>query len=457
MPERGTGSPAPASAPVRVWLTTVDRSNLLTEQAGGAFARPTGSVPTVTVDESRRFQKMDGFGASLTDSSAWLLYNRMTPAQRTAAMARLFDPVEGIGLSYLRQPVGASDFALQNYTYDDMPPGQSDPEMAGFSIRHDVPYVLPALREALALNPGLKIMASPWSAPAWMKSSGSLIGGTLNPAAYDAYVEYLRRFVQAYAAQGLPIDALTLQNEPDFLPSGYPGMQLTAAQEAALIRKLGPALASADLPTKLVGYDGNWGDTSYPLALLGDAGANAYLDGTAFHCYSGVPTAQSEVRTAHPTKGIYLTECSGGAWSTDFAANLWWDVHTLVIGAARNWAKTVVKWNLALDENHGPTNGGCQDCRGVMTVDSVTGEVTYNVEYYSLGHASKFVQPGAHRIESTTFGAGDLETVAFRNPNGTKALVALNGADRSRSFRVSWKGRSFAYALPAGAVATFTW
>ena len=409
------------------------------------------------MDDGIRFQQMDGFGASLTDSSAWLLSNRLTPAQRTEAMERLFDPERGIGLSYLRQPVGASDFALHDYTYDDVPPGETDPAMDRFSIDHDIPYVLPALREALAHNPGLKVMASPWSAPAWMKSSGSLIGGTLNPEAHDAYAEYLLRYVQAYAAQGVTVDALTLQNEPDFVPAGYPGMQLSAAQAAALVRKLGPALAAAGLRTKLVGYDGNWGDTSYPLALLGDEGANPYLDGTAFHCYTGDPTAQSQVHAAYPTKGIYLTECSGGGWSTDFASNLWWDVHTLVIAACRNWAKTVVKWNLALDENHGPTNGGCQDCRGVVTVDSRTGQVTYNVEYYSLGHASRFVRPGAHRVESTTFGAGDLESVAFLNPDGTKALVVLNGSGRSRGFNLTWNGQALPYALPAGAVATFTW
>jgi glucosylceramidase len=290
-----------------------------------------------------------------------------------------------------------------------------------------------------------------------MKSSRSLIGGTLEPAAIDAYVEYLRRFAQAYADQGLPIDALTVQNEPHFSPPGYPGMLLSATQEAEIVHRLGPLLASNGLPTKIVGYDGNWGETSHPLALLGDARANPYLAGTAFHCYSGDPSAQSLVHAAYPDKGIYLTECSGGAWSTDFAANLRWDVQTLVIGAVRHWAKTVVKWNLALDQNHGPTNGGCQDCRGVITVDTVTGDVTYDVEYYSLGHVSKFVAPGAHRIASTTFGARDVESVAFMNANGTCALVVLNGSSQSRRFNVAWNGKSFPYTLPPGAVATFTW
>ncbi len=414
-------------------------------------------MPTVTVDEGEVFQEMDGFGASVTDSSAWLLYNRMTPAQRAVAMRRLFDPVTGIGLSYLRQPIGASDFALKSYTYDDVPTGQTDPEMAHFSVRHDVPYILPVLREAVALNPRLKIMGSPWSAPAWMKSSGSLVDGTLNPSAYDAYVEYLRRFVQAYAAHGLTVDAITLQNEPDFVPSAYPGMLLSPDQEAVLVQKLGPALGSAGLRTKIIGYDGNWGNTSYALELLGDARANPYLDGTAFHCYSGDPTAQSELHSVHPTKAIYLTECSGGEWSTDFASNLWWDVHTLVIGATRNWAKTVLKWNLALDQDHGPTNGGCANCRGVITIDRLTGATTYNVEYYSLGHVSKFVQPGAHRIASTTFGAGNLESVAFENPDGSKALIVLNGSSGTRTFAVAWRGRSFPYSLPAGVVATFNW
>ena len=450
-------SVADRATPVRAWLTTADGSSLLTRLPDLVFAEEDGSAPTITVDDTEHFQQMDGFGASLTDSSAWILHNRMTPAQRSAAMTALFDPVAGIGLSYLRRPVGSSDFSLEQYTYDDVPPGQTDPALSHFSIEHDLAYAVPALSQALALNPRLRVMASPWSAPAWMKSSGSLVGGTLHPDFYDAYAEYLRRFVEAYAAQGISIDALTVQNEPHFSPPGYPGMLLSPAQEARLATKLGAAFAAAGVATKIVGYDGNWGDTAHPLALLADPAANPYIAGTAFHCYTGDPSAQSLVHAAHPTKGIYVTECSGGEWSSDFGSNLWWDVHTLIIGATRNWASTVLKWNLALDENHGPANGGCTDCRGVITVDSTTGEVAYNVEYFSLGHASKFVEPGARRIASTTFGTGDLESVAFTNPSGSRAVIVLNGADRSRTFRVAWRGRTVTSTLPEGAVATLTW
>lgn len=232
-------------------------------------------------------------------------------------------------------------------------------------------------------------------------------------------------------------------------------MLLSPAQEATLARKLGPAVSSAGLSTKIIGHDSNWGNTAYALALMGDSAAAPYLDGTAFHCYSGDPSQQSQVKSAYPTKNVYSTECSGGQWSTDFGSNEWWDVHNLVIGVTRNWAKTVVKWNLALDQNGGPTNGGCGNCRGVVTINSTTGEAAYNVEYYALGHASKFVRPGAYRIASSTYGAGNVETVAFRNMDGSKAVIVLNGSGKSQTLNVVWKG--FTTSLPSGVAATYAW
>ncbi len=440
---------------VKVWLTTPDRAHLLARQPHVEFDDAPEPAPvTVTVDGGREFQRMEGFGASFTESAAVVVHDRLGAGERAELMRRLFDPDEGIGLSVLRQPLGASDFALGNYTYDDVPEG--DPSLAAFSVARDDAAVVPLLVEAGRLNPRLQVMGTPWSPPAWMKSSRSLIGGTLDPAAYDAYARYFLRVVQEYERRGIPVSAVTVQNEPHFSPATYPGMRLSPAQEAEFIaRHLGPALAGTG--TRILAFDGNWDGAGHALAVLADRVAGPFLAGTAFHCYAGGPSAQEEVHQRHPDKAIWVTECSGGGWSPDFGANLRWGVHTLIIEAVRHWAGAVLTWNVALDQDAGPKNGGCQDCRGVVTVNTVSGEVTYNVEYYVLGHASRFVSPGAVRIASATSGSGDVETVAFRNVDGSHALIVLNSGDEAHTFSVRCSSVSFGYRLAAGAVATFTW
>ncbi len=446
-------SSASVAGGVNVWLSTADLSTHLEPQAAVVFGPDTGAAPyTIDVDESQLFQVIDGFGGSMTDSSARLIYNA---AQRETIMQQLFDPTAGIGLSYVRQPIGASDFAVTRYSYDDVPQGQTDPTLANFSIEHDRAQILPLLRQALSLNSRLKVMATPWSPPGWMKTSGSMIGGSLKTSAYAPYAQYFVKFIEAYAAEGIPVDAVTVQNEPLLVPSDYPGMSLPATDEAIFIKNyLGPAFAAAGISTKILAYDDNWSST-YPIAVLNDPAAKAYVAGSAFHCYDGQPSAQSAVKAAHPDRDIYFTECSGGTWKTG-PAEFRYDVENLIIGTVRNWAKTVQKWNLALDQNNGPHDGGCTDCLGLVTIDSSNGHVTYNPEYYALGHASKFVVPGAHRIASSTNGPGSVESVAFKNADGTKVLVVLN-AGAATTFKVHSAGRSFLYSLGAGDVATFTW
>jgi glucosylceramidase len=413
---------------VEVWVTTPDQTQLLSRQPDLQFGDAAAPV-TVTVNDQQEFQRMVGFGASFTESAAVLVHDRLAVADRDELMRRLFDPDAGIGLSLLRQPMGASDFALGNYTYDDVPYG--DPTLGAFSVARDDAAVVPLLVQARRLNPRLSVMATPWSPPAWMKSSRSLIGGTLEPAAYAPYARYFVRFVQEYAARGIPVSAVTVQNEPHFSPASYPGMLLTPTEEAQFVARA--------------------------LEVLADPVAGPFLAGTAFHCYAGDPSRQDEVHDRRPDMAIYLTECSGGGWSTDFATNLRWGVHTLMVDAVRHWASAVVLWNIALDQDAGPTNGGCQNCRGVVTVDTVTGLVRYNVEYYVLGHVSKFVEPGAVRLASTSHGNGSVETVAFRNPDGLYALLVLNSPGSARTVGVRGCGRSFRFQLPAGAVATLRW
>jgi glucosylceramidase len=449
-----TGGPA-----VSVWETTANQSQLLAPQTGAVFAPGGGTgSETITVNPSTTYQSMTGFGASLTDSSAWLIANS---PQRNAIMTKLFDPNQGIGLDFLRQPIGASDFSLSTYSYDDVPAGQTDPSLADFSVAHDDSYIIPLLQQALKINPSTTVMATPWSPPGWMKTSGSMIGGTLNTADYQVYANYLVKFLQAYQAQGVPVSLLTAQNEPEYSPSNYPGSTLTASQEATLIGNyLGPAIKAAGLSTKILAYDHNWNDPSFPETILGNSTAAQYVSGVAWHCYAGDPSAQTTVHDAYPNTDTYFTECSGSqsANTADtFSDSLDWQTENLIIGATRNWAKSVVTWNMALNPSGGPSMN-CTDCTAVVTVDNNAGTAAYNAEYYSLGQASKFVKPGAVRIDSNTFGSGDVEDVAFQNPDGSDALVVLNSdTANAHTFNVSENGQAFTYTLPAKAVATFTW
>ena len=425
---------------------------------------------------------MDGFGASVTDSSAAVLYG-LSPAAREDTMRKLFDPVRGIGVSFLRQPVGSSDFTDEpHYTYDDVPPGATDFPLRHFSIAHDRAQILPLLRRARQLNPRLTVMATPWSPPAWMKTGDSLVGGRLkdDPAIYDAYARYLVKFVRAYAAAGVPVDYLSVQNEPqNRLPQGYPGTDMPVRQQVRVIEALGPMLRRASPRTKILAYDHNWSthpddvastppgespETDYPYQVLAGPAAR-WVAGTAYHCYSGDPAAQTALHDAFPDKGIWFTECSGSHGPDDppaqfFRDTLVWHARMIAIGTTRNWAKSVVNWNIALDSTGGPHNGGCDTCTGLVTVQP-DGSVTTNAEYYTIGHLSKFVKPGAVRVASTSFGTtgwnGQIMDVAFRNPDGSTALVVHNENDDPRSFAVAVGDRTFEYTLPGGALATFTW
>src|SRR5437588_12262460 len=453
--------PPPARGPAaEVWLTTGSGAKLLSRESDVHFdsAPPPATLLRIVVDEGTTYQEIVGFGAAITDASAWLIQNRLAPPQRDALLQELFGRNPGIGLSFTRLTMGASDFSLHQYSYDDMPAGQTDSSLAHFSIDSNRAYVLPVVQRALAINPQLKIMASPWSPPGWMKTTGSLIQGTLRPEAYAPFAEYFRRYIEAYRAERVPIYAITLQNEPHYEPADYPGMRLDPPARAQLIGQyLGPLFARSGIGTIILDWDHNWDEPQSPLQVLGDSAAARYTAGVAWHCYAGDVSAQTVVHDAHPDKDAYFTECSGGEWAPNFADNLKWFVRTLIIEATRGWAKGVILWNLALDEQHGPHTGGCGDCRGVVTVASGNGTVTRNVDDYALGHASRFVRPGAHRISSTSF-PGDIETVAFRNADdGSKALIVVNTAAQERTFAVRWSGESFRYVLAAGAVVTFSW
>lgn len=445
------------SVAVNVWVTTGDKSQLLAQKSDLAFLPGTGSGGTaISVNPAIRFQMVSGFGAAMTDSSAWLLQNELTSAQRDKLMRQLFSQEAGIGLNYLRVPMGASDFTASGfYTYNDNPPGGTDAQQQHFSIAHDQAYIIPRLLNAKQLNPALKLMASPWSAPAWMKTNHSLLGGSLATQWEASYAIYLKKMVEAYDEAGLPFDTFSIQNEPQHA-ANYPSMLMGAAQQTSFIKNhLGPLLTAEGIKTKLLAYDHNWDTPEYPIEILNDGGAKQYVAGSAFHAYAGNVSAQSTVHNAHPDKDIYFTEISGGAWAANFADNLVWNYQNIIIGGTRNWAKTALLWNLALDQNSNPHQGGCADCRGVVTINNSTGGVTFNEEFYVLGQVTEAVLPNAVRISSTTTNA--VNTVAFLNPDGSHALIALNPNSAAASFRVVQGGQHFSYQLPGKSVATFLW
>jgi glucosylceramidase len=452
------GAPAQPMSAVQAWETWTDQTRLLAPVEGIAFGSKAPLALNIEVDAKQRYQEIIGFGANISDASAWLIQHRLSPAQRQALLLDLFGKPPGIGLSFTRLTIGASDFSLKHYSLDDVPKGQSDETLAKFSIDPMREDVLPVVKSALAINPQLRIMASPWSAPAWMKSNDSLIQGRLKPEAYGVFARYLGKFADAMQAEGLPLYALTVQNEPHFEPPDYPGMRVDSAARAKLIgQHLGPLLAKRAQPVRILDWDHNWDEPQAPLDVLADPVARSFVAGVAWHCYVGDVAVQATVHDAHPDKETYFTECSGGEWKPHWRETLPWYMRNLVIGTTRAWAKGVLLWNLALDENHGPHLGGCRDCRGVVTIDSKTGEVTRNFDYYALAHASRFVRPGARRIASSS-GEDRLETVAFQNADDQSiVLIVLNGAANSRQFSVSMGGRSFAHRMPGASVVSFVW
>src|SRR6267378_95314 len=349
---RSPAARTPSSVDIDVVESSEDLHESLREKPALQFSSSQPTNLIIRVDESRTYQQIDGFGASLTDSSAWLLSQKLTPAQRTALLKQLFDTEQGIGLAILRQPMGSSDFSVADYSYDDVPPGDSDPGLKHFTIDRDRQYIIPVLREALAVNPKLKIIASPWSPPGWMKTSGSMIGGTLLPSSFTPLARYFVRFVQSYEAAGVPIFAITPQNEPRNIPADYPGMGMTAEEQTVFIREhLGPAFREAHLKTKILAFDHNWDLLDFPEEILSDPKAAEFSAGTATHCYGGSPEAQTKLHDHFPTKGMLVAQAD------------------LIIETTRNWGQSVVLWNLALDQNHAPHLGGCTDCRGVVTID----------------------------------------------------------------------------------------
>ena len=438
------------------WMTTSDGRLKLADRGPVSWG-PRGSAdPDILVENDRRYQDFFGVGASITGASSVLL-DTLSADARSRVMHDIFDPRRGIGLSLLRQPVGGSDFSSGSYTYDDVEPGGSDPGLARFDLGRDRTEIVPLLVQAARINPSLAVVLSPWSAPAWMKTSSSLVGGSLRPEYDRVYAEYLAKAAREYLDAGVPVTGLTVQNEPSFSPPSYPGMTLDTEQQRSLLRDhLSPALDRAGLNLHLWALDDNferWPDAD---ALLSDPTTRAAVYGVAFHCYGGDVSALRTIRDRHPGVAVAVSECSGGAWSGGFAHDLSYEAQTLLVGAIRSGAAWLVKWNLALDPRGGPRNGGCRDCRGLVAVDPATGTVTPSAAYYAWGHVGRFVTPGAQVIGATPRRGSGLSAVAFQNPDGSHVLVVYNAAT-SRRVTVGAGPRSFATRMQAGSLATYTW
>ena len=440
----------------RLWLTTPDRVNLVAPEASYPhFSSEGGQLPALTVDDAQHFQTMDGFGLALTGGSAQLLM-RMGAAQRTGLLKELFTTSgDGIGVSYLRVSIGASDMNERVYSYDDLPTGETDVEMAKFSLEPDRADVIPVLKEILAIRPGIKILGSPWSAPAWMKTNDDVKGGELKPEYYGAFANYFVKYIEAMRAEGIAIDAITVENEP-LNPKNTPSMVMFAQEQETFIAKhLGPAFEKAGIRTKILLYDHNPDVPSYPLSILGDPAASKYVDGTAFHLYGGDAGVMTQVHDAYPKKNLYMTEQSVTARRGEGPIGIAEPVRRVMIGATRNWSRNVLLWNLAADPQNGPhtNNGGCTGCSGAITLDGDS--VTKNVAFYVVEHFSQFVPPGSVRVASSEM--EQLASVAFLTPEGKVVLVVSNTGNFAKSFAVKYHGKFFLTALPAESVGTYVW
>ena len=449
-------TPPPAPTPkneVTYWLTKPDQSILLQKQNTIIpFTKTANSYSSINVDTTQLFQTVDGFGYTLTGGSAYVI-NQLNTSVKENLLKELFGKEENsIGISYLRLSMGASDLDAAVFSYDDIPTGEKDMNLEKFSLAKDKVDLIPLLKQILAINPGIKILATPWSPPVWMKDNEKSIGGSLLPIYYETYANYFVKYIQQMKSEGIMIDAITPQNEP-LHPGNNPSMFMSALEQANFIKNnLGPAFKSAGIATKIIIYDHNCDKPEYPLSILNDAEANKYIDGSAFHLYAGDISALSQVHHAYPDKNVYFTE----QWTSskgNFGGDLKWHLKNVIIGSMRNWSKVALEWNLANDPAFGPhTPGGCTECLGALTIGT---SVTRNVAYYIIAHASKFVPQGSVRIGSNT--SGDLVNVAFKTPSGNKALIVLNEGQSDATFNLKLVDKWAVLTLPAGAVGTYVW
>jgi glucosylceramidase len=464
------------------WVTNPDRSSLFQKLPEplvfGAGNNARGGV--IVIDPAQQMQSLDGFGFALTGGSAELLV-KMSPGARSKILKQIFArDGSDLGVSYLRISIGSSDLNSFVFSYDDLSPGETDHELKKFDLKQDRKDIIPVLKEILLISPDIKILGSPWSAPAWMKTNNNVRGGALKEECYPAYALYLAKYVMEMKKEGITIDAITIQNEP-LNSKNTPSMQWMLNQQLVFLRDhLHPAFTRAGLKTKVLLFDHNTDRPDYPLALLSDPVISRFADGSAFHNYGGDMSAMSKVHMARPDKNVYFTEQMITERPGSPTINIAASIKRMMIDTTRNWSRNVILWNLAADPQNGPhtDNGGCSMCQGAITIDKDA--VSLNLAYYTIAHASKFVRPGSVRIGSTSRGgqvvvltedeerpglkriaviedAQVLPNVAFRTPEGKIVLIVANDTASVSSFGVQYEGQLANIRLNPGAVGTYVW
>jgi glucosylceramidase len=438
---------------VQFWLTNANQTVLFQRQKTVLnFSNTSNNNATIRIDTTQTYQTIDGFGFALTGGSAMLI-NSLASDKKDALLKNLFlTDSSYIGVSYLRISIGASDLSAEPFTYDEVAAGLRDDNLQSFSITRENTDLIPLLQKIVALNPAIKIIATPWTAPTWMKTNNNFVGGSLRTDCYDAYARYFVKYLKAMKDAGITIDAITPQNEP-LNAYNNPAMLMQAEEQISFIKNyLGPQLRANNLDTKIIVYDHNLDHPEYAINVLNDVEASTYIDGSAFHLYAGNIETMSTVHIFHPTKNLYFTEQYTASTGT-FSGDLQWHIQNLIIGATRNWSRNVIEWNLASNSSLGPhTTGGCTTCLGALTIGST---VSRNVSYYVIAHAAKYIRPGSVRIGSNMI--SNLPNVAFKTPDGYKVLIVLNTNSVPSVFNINFKDKTISPTLAAGGVGTFVW
>lgn len=439
----------PESAEIAVRVTA---GNLRYAQAPSPTWKAAGKnlENVIEINPSSRFQPILGFGAAFTDAACYT-FNRLSPSAREEVFHNLFHPSE-MGLSVCRTCIGASDYSTEVFSYDE---GEPDPEMKRFSIAHDQPYVLPILREARKVNPDLFLFSSPWSPPGWMKAGGSMLGGSMRQRYFAPYAQYFVKFLQVYAAEGVPVQAVTVQNEVDTDQDGrMPACSWPQEYEMGFVKGfLGPALQKNGLSTKIWILDHNYNLWGRAVAELDDPDVRKYCNDVAFHGYVGTADQMSKFHEAYPDAHLYWTEGGPDYTQPDYATD-WANWGQTFTQALRNWCRSITGWNLALDEKGRP-NIGPFPCGGMVTIHSETKEITRSGQYWAFAHFSRPIRRGARRIDSSSTIAA-VDHVAVENPDGQKVVVLSNTGD-ARTVRLKQAGRVAEVSLAPKSLNTLTW
>ena len=449
-------NPPPQSSNIKdsviTWVTSANQTKLLSKASVKVlFSEQPNAYPVIEINPLEQYQSVDGFGYTLTGGSAYLLY-KMDEEARLNLLHHLFDcSDDNACISYLRISIGASDLDEKVFSYDDIPEGETDMTLSHFNLGYDTLYLIPVLKEILQLNPNIKLLGSPWSAPTWMKTNHNSVGGHLDSLYYNVYADYFVKYILAMQQYGITLDAITVQNEP--LHGGNnPSMVMYADQQSKFVKNhLGPKFQNAHLKTKIIIWDHNCDNPGYPISILSDTESYPYIDGSAFHLYGGDISALSAVKNQFPDKNLYFTE----QWTSghgNFGEDLQWHIKNVIIGSMRNWSKVALEWNLANGSDFKPhTPGGCNLCLGAITISGNL--FTKNVGYYNVAHASRFIPPGSIRIGSSDI--ANISQVAFLTPQDKKVVLAVNETENPQIFNLKYQGKYALVSMSPHTVATY--